>query len=87
MMKVIDFFKWKFRQATLSDWLWWLGCALIGAGAVRIDTDGKFYMIAGFVLWFTIIFFEIIIKGIKRDYERFTEERNNLFETIKNSEK
>lgn len=87
MPKVIDFVKWKLRRATLSDWAWGLGCALIGAGAVRIETDGKLYMLAGFILWFTVIFFEIIIKGIKHDYDRFNEERNNLFDTIKNSDK
>lgn len=87
MPKVFDFFKWKIRQATLSDWAWGLGCALMGAGVVRYEDDGKYYIIAGSALWFTIIFFEIIIAGIKRDYQRFKEERNNLFDTIKNSEK
>lgn len=87
MTKIFNFVKWKLKQSTLADWLWGLGCALIGAGAVRIETDGKFYIIAGGVLWFVIIFFEIIVRGIKRDYARFTEEQNNLFETIKNSEK
>lgn len=86
-MKILSFLKWKIKQATIADWLWGLGCALIGAGVVRYDIDGKFYMLAGATLWLTILFFEIVIRGIKRDYNLFVQEQNNLFNTIKNSDK
>lgn len=86
-MKVISFLKWKLKQSTFTDWLWGLGCALIGAGIVRLETDGKLYILAGVTLWLLVIFFDIVIKGIKRDYKRFIHEQNELFNTIKHSDK
>jgi len=85
-MNVFGFLRWKLRQATISDWLWGFGCALMLIGAFRVETDGKYFIAIGFIFWILIIFFELIIKGIKRDYEEFKQEQNQLFETIKNSD-
>lgn len=85
-MKVFSFLKWKIKQATIGDWLWGAGCALIGAGIFDYEANGKYLIIAGVAMWILIVFFEIIIKGIKRDYRQFVNEQNELFNTIKNSD-
>lgn len=86
-MKIVSFLMWKLKQSTVFDWIWALGAALVGAGAVRYENDGKYFLIVGVSLWILTIFFEVIIRGIKRDYARFVEEQNQLFTTIKNSDK
>lgn len=86
-MKVISFLKWKIKQATFADWLWAVASFIIGVGIVRLETDGKYFILAGVTTWVLIIFFDIVIKGIKRDYQKFTNEQNELFNTIKHSDK
>ena len=86
-MKVISFLKWKIKQATFTDWLWAVASFIIGVGIVRLETDGKLYMLAGGTLWLLVIFFDIVIKGIQRDYKRFIHEQDELFNTIKHSDK
>ena len=85
-MKIFKFLKWKIKQATFGDWLWALSSAVIGAGIVGYETYGKYLIAAGVGMWIIILFFEIIIRGIKRDYRQFVNEQNKLFNTIKHSD-
>lgn len=86
-MKIISFLTWKIKQATFFDWLWALGSAVIGAGVVLYETHGSYLIITGVGIWLLILFFEVVIRGIKRDYKQFVNEQNELFNTIKHSDK
>lgn len=86
-MKVFGFLKWKIKQATFGDWLWTLGSAMIGAGIFDYETYGKYLIAAGVGMWILILFVEVVIRGIKRDYRQFVNEQNELFNTIKHSDR
>jgi len=82
-MKVLSFLRWKFRQSTFEDICCWTGAALIGAG---FGSDNQYFYIAGVFAWMTI-FVKYLINHYKREYQEFKEEQNQLFDTIKNSDK
>lgn len=83
-MKVLSFLRWKFRQSTFEDICWWAGSLLIGIG-VGADFN-KLIISFGLLCWLPI-FVNILIKHYRKEYQEFKEEQNQLFDTIKNSDK
>jgi hypothetical protein len=81
-MKILSFLRWKYRQFTFEDKLWNLGTFLIIFGYfIHINL-----LIAGFAIWFGILFNTFVITKYRKDYEEFKNEQNKLFETIKHSD-
>lgn len=81
-MEVLRFLRWKFRQSTFNDYVWWTGAALIGFG---FGSNNQSFFIAGVCTWMTI-FVKYLIDYYKQEYQKFKEDQNQLFETIKHSD-
>lgn len=82
-MKVLSFLRWKFRQSTFSDYAWWTGATLIGVG---VGSNNQYFSIVGLCAWMIIII-KYLVDHYKREYREFKEEQNQLFKTIKHSDK
>lgn len=83
-MKFLSFLRWKWRQTTIEDIFWYSGALLVGVG---VGADFNKTIIAVGILFWCGIFVNILIKHYRKEYQRFTEEQNGLFETIKHSDK
>ena len=76
MKEMFRFAKWHFSKWKWHDYLWFIGCGLVGAGF-----GNPTLLIAGA----TIVFGMATTCMIKMQWARYKEERNKLFDTIKDS--
>lgn len=76
MKEFFKFIKWQVSKWKWHDYLWFLGCGLVGAGFHNPQL-----LMAGAIIVFTMIFSYMV----KTQWNRYKEERNKLFDTIKDS--
>lgn len=82
-MKILAFIKWHIRKLTLDMVLWGVFCFAVTSWA---NTQNQTYMYIAQAL-FLYGFGKLSIWMIKESYEKFQKEQQDLFETIKNSDK
>jgi len=75
MTNVWHFIKWQVSKWTLTDYLWFLACGLIGGGLEKRET--VFY--AGVTLAMIMVMYGLL----KIQWDQWKRERKDLLETIK----
>lgn len=75
--KIWAFIRWNFSRMKWHDYAWILGCGMVGAGW---ETEGAVFY-GGVLIMLSIIFGGLI----KLQWDRWKAEREDLFETIKDS--
>ena len=86
-MNILFYVKWKLSNWTISDIVYWSGFSLIMIGLFLPKSYDLWVTGIGLAIWVIAVFNILVWPQLKQDYQRFLEERNQLFETIKNSDK
>lgn len=81
-MKIWSFLRWKFNQITFNDICWYSGAGLLG---YSVASNNQTFLFAAILLWL-LIFVKMLFEHYKNEYQRFTQEQNKLFDTIKHSD-
>ena len=76
MKEALNFIKWQISKWKWHDYLWFTGCGLVGAGF-----NNPKLMVAGV----SIVFAMVLSYMVKMQWQKYKEERNKLFKTIKES--
>jgi ABC-type nickel/cobalt efflux system permease component RcnA len=84
MKEVIGFLRWQISKYKFSDWVWFVGCGLIGSGLAASEAEtSKTMLIAGGALLLTLMLKWMIWDTTRSQWDRYKREKANLFKTIK----
>lgn len=79
MKNIISFIKWQFSKYKPIDYLWFLAAALIGAGINSLNVL--------FHIGMAMFLLLSIVALVKMQWQSWKEERRNLLNSIKDSDK
>jgi hypothetical protein len=85
-MKIFKYIKWKVKDYTFTDWAFMFSACCFGAYIPARNTDSGLILFALSVGTASILMFKIFINQLKKDYNNFCEEEQQLFEIIKKSD-
>lgn len=78
MKEIFNFILWQLKKWKWTDYLWFTGCGMMGIG-----WQGNEYV---FIVGTTIVLIMMFGALISMQWERYKRDRNQLFDTIKNSQ-
>lgn len=86
-MNILNFFKWQWDKWQLWQKMYFIAFILLIGGVLRIPIIGEYGLpIAIFILvWYLVKWF--VMEPIKNSWKTYNEEKQKLFETIKESDK
>lgn len=86
-MKIWAFLKWQWRKWEI--WQRWFAfmAFLFGVGAATSSLVGQIALGTALMIFFYFITKWWIVDPVRKSYEEFKKEKDNLFDTIKNSDK
>ena len=86
MKNIFNFIGWQYRKlATWQKWYLFAGL-LFGGGIGYTGSPNNWASIAGIVIIFSIMTKWFIWDPLTNSYKQYLEERNNLFQNIKESD-
>jgi len=84
----MKFLKWyvtkTIKEASIWGWIYFVACGFIGAS---ISNGNKNLLLVAIALLGVILVRWTIVEALKRAYQEYVKERNELFTQIKNSDK
>lgn len=78
MKEVFNFIRWQFKKWKWSDYVWFLACGMVGAGAAEQTIIFYIGLSVAMAMAFGFL--------IKIQWESYKRDRNKLFDTIKDSQ-
>lgn len=86
-MKFFKYLKWRLKDYTFTDWAFISASCMLGAYIpVRDEDIGKFFLLISIGIIF-LLFVNLLLNEIKKDYTRFCNEQQDFLNKIKNSDK
>ena len=89
MREIFRFLAWHWDQWSFSHRVYMLGAFCVGCGlpdAVRGTGPNIMMMMIGFALWVSIMLKWFVWDAVQASWARYKAERNQLFDTIKDSD-